>query len=64
VAAATSSARSTRRPEASFTKCRYLSDADKRKHVEFAICVANEGYDDLEVWKVFSQTVWQPTPLQ
>jgi hypothetical protein len=23
-----------------------------KKHVEFAICVANEGYDDLEVWKV------------
>jgi hypothetical protein len=24
-----------------------------KKHVEFAICVANEGYDDLEVWKVY-----------
>ena len=24
-----------------------------RKHVEFAVCVANEGYDDLEVWKVY-----------
>src|SRR5882672_9802772 len=24
-----------------------------RKHVEYAICVANEGYDDLEVWKVY-----------
>src|SRR6266404_5136091 len=23
-----------------------------KKTVEFAICVANEGYDDLEVWKV------------
>ena len=23
------------------------------KHVEFAICVANEGYEDLEVWKVY-----------
>jgi len=21
--------------------------------VEFAICVANQGYDDLEVWKVY-----------
>ena len=24
-----------------------------RKHIEFAICVANERYDDLEVWKVY-----------
>jgi hypothetical protein len=24
-----------------------------KKRVEFAICVANEGYDDLEVWKVY-----------
>ena len=24
-----------------------------RKHVEFAICLANEGYVDLEVWKVY-----------
>lgn len=24
-----------------------------RKKLEFAICVANEGYDDLEVWKVY-----------
>ncbi len=24
-----------------------------RKRVEFAICVADEGYDDLEVWKVY-----------
>ena len=24
-----------------------------KKTVEFAICVANEGYDDLEVWKVY-----------
>lgn len=24
-----------------------------KKDVEFAICVANEGYDDLEVWKVY-----------
>ena len=24
-----------------------------KKHIEFAICVANEGYDDLEVWKVY-----------
>jgi hypothetical protein len=24
-----------------------------RKRVEFAMCVANEGYDDLEVWKVY-----------
>src|SRR5713101_10170424 len=24
-----------------------------KKLVEFAICVANEGYDDLEVWKVY-----------
>ena len=24
-----------------------------KKRVAFAICVANEGYDDLEVWKVY-----------
>ena len=24
-----------------------------KKRVEFAICVADEGYDDLEVWKVY-----------
>jgi len=24
-----------------------------KKQVEFAICVANDGYDDLEVWKVY-----------
>ena len=24
-----------------------------KKRVEFAICVGNEGYDDLEVWKVY-----------
>ena len=24
-----------------------------KKRVEFAICVANEGYDDLELWKVY-----------
>lgn len=24
-----------------------------KKRVEFAICVTNEGYDDLEVWKVY-----------
>ena len=24
-----------------------------KKRVEFAICVANEGYEDLEVWKVY-----------
>ena len=24
-----------------------------KKRVEFAICVANEGYDDLEVWKLY-----------
>ena len=24
-----------------------------KKRVEFAICVANEGYDDLEAWKVY-----------
>jgi hypothetical protein len=24
-----------------------------KKHVEFAVCVASEGYDDLEVWKVY-----------
>jgi hypothetical protein len=24
-----------------------------KKHVEFATCLANEGYDDLEVWKVY-----------
>lgn len=25
----------------------------KKKRPEFAICVANEGYEDLEVWKVY-----------
>ena len=25
----------------------------RRKRAEFAICVANQGYDDLEVWKVY-----------
>jgi hypothetical protein len=24
-----------------------------KKHDEFAICVSNEGYDDLEVWKLY-----------
>ena len=24
-----------------------------KKRVAFAICVADEGYDDLEVWKVY-----------
>lgn len=24
-----------------------------KKRVEFVICLANEGYDDLEVWKVY-----------
>src|SRR2546422_509798 len=24
-----------------------------KKRVEFAICVADEGYDDIEVWKVY-----------
>jgi hypothetical protein len=24
-----------------------------KKQVEFAVCVANEGYDDLEVWKIY-----------
>ena len=24
-----------------------------KKRVAFAICVANEGYDDLEAWKVY-----------
>ena len=24
-----------------------------KRRSEFAICVANEGYDDLEVWKVY-----------
>jgi hypothetical protein len=24
-----------------------------KKRVKFAICVANDGYDDLEVWKVY-----------
>ena len=24
-----------------------------KKHVEFAICVANKGYEDLAVWKVY-----------
>ena len=26
---------------------------DIRKKTEFVICVANEGYDDLEVWKLY-----------
>lgn len=26
---------------------------DIREKTEFAICVANEGYDDLEVWKLY-----------
>lgn len=30
-----------------------------RKHVEFALCVRNEGYDDLEVWKLY-QVVSDP----
>ena len=24
-----------------------------KKRVEFAVCVANQGYDDLEMWKVY-----------
>jgi hypothetical protein len=24
-----------------------------KKRIEFAVCVASEGYDDLEVWKVY-----------
>jgi len=24
-----------------------------RKNIRFAICVSNEGYEDLEVWKVY-----------
>jgi hypothetical protein len=24
-----------------------------KKRVEFAVCVANEGYDDLEIWKLY-----------
>lgn len=24
-----------------------------KRRVEFAICVANEGYDDLETWKIY-----------
>ena len=24
-----------------------------KKRVEFAICVANKGYDDLDLWKVY-----------
>jgi len=24
-----------------------------KRRVQFAVCVANEGYDDLEVWKVY-----------
>ena len=24
-----------------------------KKRAQFAICVANQGYDDLEVWKVY-----------
>jgi hypothetical protein len=27
--------------------------ATTKKRVGFAMCVANEGYDDLEVWKVY-----------
>jgi hypothetical protein len=25
----------------------------KRKNIRFAICVSNEGYEDLEDWKVY-----------
>jgi hypothetical protein len=25
----------------------------RKKHVEFAICIANSGYDDLDVWRVY-----------
>jgi hypothetical protein len=31
-----------------------------KKRVEFAICVANEGYDDLEVWKDYKVTGGYP----
>lgn len=24
-----------------------------KKRVEFAVCVANKGYDDIEVWKIY-----------
>ena len=27
--------------------------ARAQEHAEFALCVANAGYDDLEVWKVY-----------
>ncbi len=26
---------------------------DKKKNSEFVICITNEGFDDLEVWKVY-----------
>jgi hypothetical protein len=29
------------------------SPLTSKKHVEFAVCVENEGYDDLEVWKIY-----------
>jgi hypothetical protein len=25
----------------------------RKNHIEFAVCAANKGYDDLEVWKVY-----------
>jgi hypothetical protein len=27
-----------------------------KKHIEFAMCVAAEGYEDLEAWKVYRVT--------
>jgi hypothetical protein len=27
--------------------------ATSKKRIEFAICADNEGYDDLQVWKVY-----------
>lgn len=27
--------------------------ANSKKRIEFAICVADEGYDDLQAWKVY-----------
>lgn len=34
-----------------------------KKRTAFAICVANEGYDDLEIWKVY-QVVPDPKAVE
>ena len=34
-----------------------------QEHAEFALCVANAGYDDLEVWKVY-RTLPDPKAIE